>query len=912
MANEDYLNELRLLMKTPERIRNICTSAHIHHGKCVAGDSRLVLADGSIKPAKALFELAEKKGVKFEEKEEHTIYDLSKEKISVFSLNKETGEVEKKKIDLAWKLQGGKLIKIKLRNGFEIATTPEHKYITFENMEFVEKQAGELKLGDNVVCSRFSDVESKIDVKNEILELLRKKNFYVNLKEDFFVKLKDKILSYGLKKIIKELSISIKEKSFYHGLWQNRILLDDLLKVCSLFKVENVYDKISVIFYRSGKQRGGNSLPIKLPQNFEDFFYLAGLFIGDGTSKRFIVGKEELRNEFLRICKDIKCNATEKNDKDRTPALVTNKTLLHILNLLFDYPLRQKSHNVKISDFVFRSPKEYTAKLLKGYFDTDGTVELSRSAISITSVSKKMIKDLPLLLLRYGIVPISQDDTIYISGFSVNNFIKNIGFNVKHKIERAINLANNTVGSYVADWVNLDSSTRVSKNDSQKLVQLGLKEQKYNKFFNEDLVYLQVASISETYEDTVYDFTIPDNHNFVAEGMVIHNTALTDNLLAASGFMSVKSAGDLEEGMATWQHKDEQERLMTVDAANVSMTHTFDGNKYLINLIDTPGHVDFGGNVTRAMRAIDGTIVLICAVEGIMPQTETVIKQALKERVKPVLFINKVDRLINELKFTPEQIQERFTKLIIQFNKLIEQIAEAEFKQAWKVNIADGSVAFGSARENWALSLSFMKKRGITFKDIVNLYTTGMTAEQQQEWTWKNAPVFEVLLDVVIKHLPNPMQAQKYRIPHIWKGDLDTQFGKDILNCNPNGKLAFVITRITIDPKFGRELAAGRLFSGTIKEGQTVWLNQAKMNQRVAQVFMYRGIKPEQIGEVVAGNVLALGGISGFAGETITMEPEHPFEDLKHIFEPVITKSIEPTKPSDLPKLVEILRKVSK
>src|SRR3989344_775794 len=184
------------------------------------------------------------------------------------------------------------------------------------------------------------------------------------------------------------------------------------------------------------------------------------------------------------------------------------------------------------------------------------------------------------------------------------------------------------------------------------------------------------------------------------------------------------------------------------------------------------------------------------------------------------------------------------------------------------------------------LSLSFMKKRGITFKDIVNLYTTGMTAEQQQEWTWKNAPVFEVLLDVVIKHLPNPMQAQKYRITHIWKGDLDTQFG--------------------------RELAAGRLFSGTIKEGQTVWLNQAKMNQRVAQVFMYRGIKPEQIGEVVAGNVLALGGISGFAGEAITMEPEHPFEDLKHIFEPVITKSIEPTKPSDLPKLVEILRKVSK
>lgn len=101
---------------------------------------------------------------------------------------------------------------------------------------------------------------------------------------------------------------------------------------------------------------------------------------------------------------------------------------------------------------------------------------------------------------------------------------------------------------------------------------------------------------------------------------------------------------------------------MTVDAANVSMVHNYQGEEYLVNLIDTPGHVDFGGNVTRAMRAIDGTFVLVCAVEGIMPQTETVIRQALKERVKPVLFINKVDRLINELQVTPEQMQERFKK----------------------------------------------------------------------------------------------------------------------------------------------------------------------------------------------------------------------------------------------------------
>jgi elongation factor 2 len=389
-------------------------------------------------------------------------------------------------------------------------------------------------------------------------------------------------------------------------------------------------------------------------------------------------------------------------------------------------------------------------------------------------------------------------------------------------------------------------------------------------------------------------------------------TALTDNLLAAAGMMSSAAAGSLEKGMATWQHADEQERLLTVDSANVSMVHAFDGQEYLINLIDTPGHVDFGGNVTRAMRAIDGTIVLVCASEGIMPQTETVIKQALRERVKPVLFINKVDRLITELQFTPEQMQQRFLKIVLEFNKLIESIAEGEFKKKWQVDIANGSVAFGSARENWATSVPYMKKKNISFKDIINLYKGEMNEQQRQEWTWKNAPLYEVLLDMVIKHLPNPIEAQKYRIPKIWRGDLESEFGKDLLNCNRHGKVAFCVTRILIEPKSGREIAAGRLYSGTIKEGMPVYLNMAKQQQKVAQVMMYQGIKPEIIGQVPAGNVLALAGVTATAGETITSEPTQPFEELKHIFEPVITKAIEPMKPQDLSKLVEVLRKVGK
>jgi elongation factor 2 len=398
----------------------------------------------------------------------------------------------------------------------------------------------------------------------------------------------------------------------------------------------------------------------------------------------------------------------------------------------------------------------------------------------------------------------------------------------------------------------------------------------------------------------------------IATSAHIHHgkTALTDNLLAASGYMAAKSAGSLEAGMATWQHADEQERLMTVDSANVSMVHDFNGEEYLINLIDTPGHVDFSGNVTRAMRAIDGTIVLVCAVEGIMPQTETVIKQALRERVKPVLFINKVDRLMKEMKLTPESMQQRFVKIIKEFNDLISKIAEPEYKEKWLVNINDGSVAFGSARENWALSVPFMKKKAITFKDIFALYE--MNEQEKKEWVWKNAPLYEVLLDMAVKHLPNPLDAQKYRIPKIWHGDLESEFGKDLMTCNPKGKIGFVITRIVIDPRSGKEISAGRLFSGTIKNGMEVYLNLAKKKQKVQQIFIYNGIKPEQIEEIGPGNVLAISGVTGEAGETVTLEPETPFEELKHIFEPVVTKSIEVKKMMDLPKLVEILKQVGK
>jgi len=354
-------------------------------------------------------------------------------------------------------------------------------------------------------------------------------------------------------------------------------------------------------------------------------------------------------------------------------------------------------------------------------------------------------------------------------------------------------------------------------------------------------------------------------------------------------------------------HEDEQARGITIDSANVNMVHTLEGEDYLINLIDTPGHVDFGGDVTRAMRAVDGALVVVCAVEGMMPQTETVLKQALKERVKPVLFINKVDRLIKELKLKPGAMQERLLGIINEVNRFVKGIAPEEFKEKWVCNVQDGSVAFGSAFHNWALSFPYMQKNNISFKDVIEAYE-----KENVKGLAKKAPLHKVVLNMVIRHHPSPIQAQKYRIPKIWHGEIESELGKSLINCDANGPVAFVVTKIVVDKHAG-EVAAGRLFSGTVRQGQDVYMNGGKRHVRLQQINLYRGAIRIQVDNVPAGNIAGLVGLKdAFAGETISQEPIEPFEAIKHIFEPVVTKAIEAKKPSDLPKLVEVLKQVNK
>jgi elongation factor 2 len=388
-------------------------------------------------------------------------------------------------------------------------------------------------------------------------------------------------------------------------------------------------------------------------------------------------------------------------------------------------------------------------------------------------------------------------------------------------------------------------------------------------------------------------------------------TTLSDSLLAAAGIISEQTAGQ-KLFLDSWEL--EQKRQMTVFASNISMVHTYKGKEYLINLIDTPGHIDFSGAVTRSLRAVDGALVVVDAVEGPMTQTETVLMQALRERVKPLLFINKVDRLIKEIKLTPEEIQRKFAKIIVRVNSLIEKYAPPEHKKDWQVKVEDGRVAFGSALHKWGLNLPHMKAKGVTFKEIIDAYT-GEPEEvgRKVEALSKKAPLYEPILDMFCEHLPSPLEAQPYRQSQIWPGDPNSIVGKAMAKVDPNGPLLMCITTIEVDPHSG-VVAIGRVFSGTVERGKTISLVTSRQKGTIQQVYMSMAADRVIVDKIPAGNIAALSGLpSVHVGETIAEEgvETQPFEGLKYVSDPVVTVAVEPEDIKDLPLFDKVIHKLT-
>jgi elongation factor 2 len=253
-------------------------------------------------------------------------------------------------------------------------------------------------------------------------------------------------------------------------------------------------------------------------------------------------------------------------------------------------------------------------------------------------------------------------------------------------------------------------------------------------------------------------------------------------------------------------------------------------------------------------------------------------------------------------------MQQRLTTIITEVNGKILKLLPEDLKKKWALDVTGGTVAFGSAYHNWAISVPYMKRTGITFKDIYEFCAKG-----DQKSLAKKAPIHEVILDIVIEHMPNPLNAQKMRVPQIWKGDINSPVGKAMMNCDPNGPVAMMVTKIIVDPHAG-EVAIGRLFSGKISRGMDLAISGMPNKNRVQQVALAVGADRITVDEIDAGNIVAVVGLKdAIAGSTVSTDPAmETFEKMVHYSEPVVTVAIEAKQMKDLPKLVEVLRTIAK
>ena len=228
---------------------------------------------------------------------------------------------------------------------------------------------------------------------------------------------------------------------------------------------------------------------------------------------------------------------------------------------------------------------------------------------------------------------------------------------------------------------------------------------------------------------------IMDNQDNIRNMSVIAHvdhgkSTLSDALVCKAGIISSKVAGDARY---TDTREDEKERGITIKSTGVSMYYKYDINQtgdannkaeYLINLIDSPGHVDFSSEVTAALRVTDGALVVVDTVEGVSVQTETVLRQAMQERIRPVLMVNKIDRSILELKLDGEAMYQSFLRVIDMANVVITTY-QGEDMGDNQCDPSVGNVAFGSGKDQYAFTLVkfarlYSKKFGISQEKMMN------------------------------------------------------------------------------------------------------------------------------------------------------------------------------------------------
>jgi len=478
-------------------------------------------------------------------------------------------------------------------------------------------------------------------------------------------------------------------------------------------------------------------------------------------------------------------------------------------------------------------------------------------------------------------------------------------------------------------------------------------------------------------------------------------STLTDSLIGAAGIIASAKVG---EQRYTDTRQDEQDRCITIKSTGVSLYFELEeskvppgsnGNAFLINLIDSPGHVDFSSEVTAALRVTDGALVVVDCVEGVCVQTETVLRQALGERIRPVLMVNKLDRAFLELQLDPEDAYQNFQRTIETANVIIATYEDEKLGDV-QVYPEKGTVGFGSGLHGWGFTLSkfadmyaskfgvakermtqklwgdnFYDPKGKKWKKtsvaddgtplrrafvqfildpIYKLFDSIMKDEVEKyekmlkslsitlksdEKELKNKPLLkcvmrkflpaaDALLEMLVLHLPSPVKAQKYRVENLYEGPLDDECANAIRNCDPDGPLMLYVSKMVPTSDKGRFYAFGRVFSGTVKTGQKVRIMgpnyvPGKKNdlfvKNIQRTVLMMGRSVEPVEDIPAGNTVGLVGVDQFllkSGTITTSEEAHNIRVMKFSVSPVVRVAVECKHPSDLPKLVEGLKRLAK
>ena len=381
--------------------------------------------------------------------------------------------------------------------------------------------------------------------------------------------------------------------------------------------------------------------------------------------------------------------------------------------------------------------------------------------------------------------------------------------------------------------------------------------------------------------------------------------------------MRPEDAGQLQ---MTDSDDEEQERGITIFTSVVLLAFNDsrkpdDEEPYILQINDTPGHISFTGEVSRALRGSDGAIILVDALEGVMTQTETNIRLSVGEELcKPVLFINKVDRLISELKLSPQETFAKIDKITREINDLIKKIRPEGSK--WSIDFAKNSVAIGSAKHGWGFTYEILVEKGMKPQDVFAKYNEG-----DIQWLRDNLPLDEPMLRMVVDHLPNPIEASKYRIPHIWGGDLNSELGQALQKSDPNGPLYGIISKIFLDPKRNYQATLiGRVFSGTFNQTDSIYLINSGSSNRVKRLGVMEITDILDIPKVPAGNLFAIFGFICPSGETFMSTNDVPkdkeerkrlpsFEKINYACEAVVSRSIKPKDAHEIDKLDDVVSK---